>query len=309
MTYYKTLLVILLAALLAAANASAQPEEIPPDVFEAQPSGYLYADYPGVFDDAEGDEALGDGITIEMWVYFTEIPPERVSHRWEHWLIVAKPGSYYISAGGRALLDGYDRFQPESATKFIFALEGQPKPHDECDDNSCGRGVVWEQLEPGEFPISRWLHIAYQIVVKKDGTHDTEFYDRHGEGRGRFRAQMGRTGAPLFVGGAPIITFKNGVKWGDFFGTPEFESMRGYIDELRISKGWRYVPKGNIHPKRNFRVDKRTIALWRFEEGPGAPFYRDSSGNDYTLFPGGALTVPPLAKKPATWGSVKQGRF
>ena len=106
------------------------------------------------------------------------------------------------------------------------------------------------------------------------------------------------------VGGAPFITFNVGSTWGN-----EFGAMKGYIDEIRISKGWRYVPKGNIHPKRNFRVDKRTIALWRFEEGPGAPFYRDSSGNDYTLFPGGALTVPPLAKKPATWGSLKRVRF
>ena len=305
MIFYKTHWIILIAILLAAKTASAQPDEVPPDVFEALPGGYLHADYPGVFDDAEGDEALGDGITIEMWVYFTEIPPERQSHRWEHWLIVAKPGSYYISAAGRALLDGYDRLQPEGATKFILAVEDQPDERHGC----CGRGVAWEQLEPGEFPLSRWLHIAYQIVVKKDGTHRTEFYDSHGEGRRRFRAPMGRTEAPLFVGGAPIITFENGVKWGDFFGTPEFESMKGYIDEIRISKGWRYVPKGNIHPKRNFRVDKRTIALWRFEEGPGAPFYRDSSGNDYTLFPAGSLDVQPLSKMNITWGSLKQGRF
>ena len=306
MPYYKTLLAILLAALLVVQNSSARPEEVPSDVFEAQPDSYLYADYPGVFDDAEGDEASGEGITIEMWVYFTEIPPERMSHRWEHWLIVAKPGSYYISAGGRALLDGFDRILPEGTTRFIFAVEDQPDERHGC----CGRGVGPYQLEPGKFPLSRWLHIAFQIVVKKDGTHSTEFYDRHGEGRRRFSEQMGRTDAPLFVGGAPpIVTFENGVKWGDFFGTPEFESMKGYIDEIRISKGWRYVPKGNIHPKRNLRVDDRTIALWRFEEGPGAPFYRDSSGNDYTLFPGGALAVQPLAKKAATWGSLKRGRF
>ena len=309
MTYYKTLLVILLAALLAAANASAQPEEIPPDVFEAQPSGYLYADYPGVFDDAEGDEAFGDGITIEMWVYFTEIPPERQSYHFEHWAIVAKPGSYFISAAGRALKDHVNLLLPEGHTKLIFAVE-------ELTEGCCGRGEGGMWLEPGEFPLKRWLHIAYQLVVKKDGTHDTEFYDRHGEGRGRFSAQMGRTEAPLFVGGAPTVAFEND-KWGtwntdhfaDNLGNPVFESMKGYIDEIRISKGWRYVPKGNIHPKRNFRVDKRTIALWRFEEGPGAPFYRDSSGNDYTLFPGGSLDVQPLSRMNVTWGSLKQGRF
>ena len=305
MTYYKTLFAILLAALLVVPIASAQPEEVPPDVFEAEPGGYLYADYPGVFEDADGDEAFGDGITIEMWVYFTEIPPERQWHRPYNWIIVAKPGSYYISAGGRALLDSVDPLLPEGTTRLILAVEDQPDERHGC----CGRGVGGWLIEPGEFPLSRWVHIAYQIVVKKDGTHDTQFYDRHGEGRGRFRAPMGRTEAPLFVGGAPIVTFENGVKWGDLFGTPEFESMKGYIDEIRISKGWRYVPKGNIHPQRNFRVEKRTIALWRFEEGPGAPFYRDSSGNDYTLFPGGSLDVQPLSKMNITWGSLKQDRF
>ena len=306
MTYYKTLLLILLAVLFVAANTFAELEEVPPDVFEATPDGYLYADYPGVFDDAEGDEAFGEGITIEMWVYFTEIPPERQSLHWEHWAIVAKPGSYFISAAGRALKDNFDLVQPEGYTKLMFAVESLP--HDE-KHLCCGRGTAWQPLEPGEFPLKRWLHMAMQIVVKKDGTHRTEFIDRHGEVKRRFSGQMGRTEAPLFVGGAPMVTFENGDTWNNDYGKPVFESMKGYIDEIRISKGWRYVPKGNIHPNRNFRVDKRTIVLWRFEEGPGAPFYRDSSRNDYTLFPGGSLVVQPLARRAATWGSLKQGRF
>ena len=33
----------------------AVPERIPPDVIKTQRDGYLYADYPGVFDDAEGE--------------------------------------------------------------------------------------------------------------------------------------------------------------------------------------------------------------------------------------------------------------
>ena len=305
MTLNTILSVTLIAAILVAANAFAQPEEIPPDVFEAQYDGYLYADYPGVFDDAEGDEALGDGITIEMWVYFPEIPPERHSiHSSRHWLLIAKPGSYFISAVGRALEDTVDRHMPKGTTWITFAVE-------EIEERCCGYGIGGIIYEPGEFPLNRWIHLAFQIVVKKDGTHRTEFIDSFGTVRRRFSGQMGRTEAPLFVGGAPIVTFENDEwgTWNEFYGDPIFESMKGYIDEIRISKGWRYVPKGNIHPQRNFRVDKRTIALWRFEEGPGAPFYRDSSGNDYTLFPGGALTVPPLAKKSATWGSLKRARF
>ena len=60
---------ILTVYLLIALHAFAQPEEVPPDVFEAQPGGYLYADYPGVFDNIEGD-----GITIEAWIYLTARP-------------------------------------------------------------------------------------------------------------------------------------------------------------------------------------------------------------------------------------------
>ena len=128
-------------------------------------------------------------------------------------------------------------------------------------------------MSPASFPLKRWLHIAYQLVVKKDGTHRTEFIDRFGEGRSRFSGKMGRTEAPLFIGGAPTVTFEND-EWGtwntDFFGNPILESMKGYIDDIRITKGWRYGP-GNIRPQRKFRVEERTIALWRFEEGPGAP--------------------------------------
>ena len=46
-----------------------------------------------------------------------------------------------------------------------------------------------------------------------------------------------------------------------------------------------------IQAERQFRADGKTIALWRFKEGPGAALYRDSSGNGYTLFPGGSLSV------------------
>lgn len=302
MTPYQTLWTIVIVAFFVAANTFAEPEEIPPDVFEAAADGYLYVDYPGVFDDAEGDEAFGDGITIEMWIYFTEIPPERQWLRPYNWVIVAKPASYFISAAGRALEDGFDANMPEGFTRLTFAVE-------ENTEGCCGRGEGGMLYDPGEFPLNRWLHIAFQLVVKKSGTHDTTFIDRFGEGSGRFSAPMGRTEAPLYVGGAPKVTFENGDTWNNDWGKPVFESMKGYIDEIRISKGWRYVPKGNIHPKRNFRVDKRTIALWRFEEGPGAPFYRDSSGNDYTLFPAGSLDVQPLARRAATWGSLKQGRF
>ena len=117
---------------------------------------------------------------------------------------------------------------------------------------------------------------------------------------------MGRTSAPLMIGGATVVRFKEGSKWGYQYG-----SMEGYIDEFRISKGFRYGANngGEIRPRRHFRADAQTLALWRFEEGPGAPFYRDSSRNGYTLFPGGSLAVHPRDKAATTWGSLKRIRF
>lgn len=76
-------------------------------------------------------------------------------------------------------------------------------------------------------------------------------------------------------------------------GQKKNESMIGYIDEVHVSRGWRYPKRGEIQPKRHFLADERTIALWRFEEGPGAPLYSDSSGNGYTLVAGGSLAVHP----------------
>jgi hypothetical protein len=65
------------------------PEKVPPDVLKLHPGGYVYADYPDVFDAIEGD-----GITIEAWIYLTERPGDRAgeSDSNGNWLIVDKPG-------------------------------------------------------------------------------------------------------------------------------------------------------------------------------------------------------------------------
>ena len=76
-------------------------------------------------------------------------------------------------------------------------------------------------------------------------------------------------------------------EWGHLFDT-----MEGYIDEVHISRGLRYGRNGeHIRPPCHFRGDGSTIALWRFEEGPGAAIYRDSSDNGHHLVPGGSLAV------------------
>ena len=263
-------------------------------MFEAQRDGYLYADFPGVFDDVEGD-----GITIEAWIYLTDRPKDghySIEKFIEGlWIIFAKPGSYAVSIGGRNLDSGLDKREPEGTTILRFSISKQPTAHDAWG------GGIGMLIPPQEYPFSRWVHVAYQIVERKHGTERMLFYDSRHIGNGRKRAAMGRTPVPLVIGGTPLVKFEEGSKWGH-----KYESMVGFIDEVRVSRGFRYGPGGKMRPRRNFRADAQTIALWHFDEGPGAPIYQDSSGNDYHLFPGGSLAVEARNRLATTLGSLKR---
>ncbi len=273
----------------------AVPERIPSDVFEAQRDGYLYADYPGVFDDAEGE-----GITIEAWIYLTDKPKDGIYLKWEdlegQWIIFAKPGSYYVVIRGRDLHSA-EEHDPEGSTYLQFTFTRQPTA------THAGESSFTRHIPPGDFPFASWFHVAMQIVVTEAGSHREYFIDGNSMGSSFKPAPMRRTPAPFLIGGTPIINFKDGSRWGDLYE----ESFKGYVDEVQVSKGFRYVLKENFRPKRRFGADAKTIALWHFNEGPRAPFYRDSSGNGYTLFPGGSLAVEAGGKLATTWGSMKRG--
>ena len=276
----------------------AVPEGIPPDVFKAGRDGYLYADYPGVFDDAEGE-----GITIEAWIYLTDRPKD--GDYWDtnegRWLILGKPGSYHVSTTGRDLGSPIGPDAQEGLTYMWFAIE-------RAAGNSWGASSTGLPIAPEEFPLRRWVHFAHQIVVKQDDIHKILFYgtvpsyDRKNWSGDR-RRLMGRENTPLVIGGPKPLPPNYKWEWDK-----RFESMKGYIDEVRISKGASYGDEigAEIHPRRRFRADGRTIALWHFDEGPGAHFYRDSSGNNYHLFPGGSLAVEARDKLATTWGSLKR---
>ena len=251
----------------------AAPERIPPDVFKAQRDGYLYADYPGVFDDAEGE-----GITVEAWIYLTERPQD--GDYWVtsegRWIVLAKPGSYHVAITGRDLGHRNEGL-PEGFTWIEFGIE-------QATENSLSIQTTGRGIATDDFPLRRWVHIAPQIVVKQDGTHNIPFFDRVNTAGDRTRA-MGHTDAPLVIGGPKPVTLNNRWEWDK-----RFESMKGYIDEVRISKGAAYRDKigAKIRPSRRFRADRHTIALWHFREGPGATRYAESSGNGYTLHAGGS---------------------
>ena len=60
-------LMALLVWLIVSQGAVAQ--EVPDDLLELRPGGYAFADYPGVFDAIDGE-----GITLEAWIYLTDLP-------------------------------------------------------------------------------------------------------------------------------------------------------------------------------------------------------------------------------------------
>ena len=287
-TAYPSWALILIASILVVPKVVALPEKVPSDVLELRPGGYVYADYPGVFDDAEGD-----GITVEAWIYLTERPQDGDYHDPERrWIIFAKPFSYFVTITGRDLGPGPERLAPEGTTYIYFGVQRL------LGGGDLSSGISGRVIPPHDFPLKRWVHIAYQIAVKGNSTQENSYYDGGGSG-GIFGHAMGRTDAQLLIGG----TKRNGWGWG-------YGSMKGYIDEVRVSKGFRYgkEPGKKIRPEKRFREDGRTIALWHFDEGPGSRIYRDSSGNDYHLFPGGSLAtaVRSRGKLATTWGSLKR---
>ena len=275
-------------------HAFAQPEDVPADVLKLQPGGYVYADYQGVFDDVEGD-----GITVEAWIYLTDQPKDGDYSLTSEgqWIIFAKPGSYYVSISGKHLPE-LGVALPDGSTWLNYGIGPQP--------DSLGWTYRANRLSilPEHYPRSRWVHVAQQIVEDNDEVHAHHYFERILRSQSGPLEPMGRTLAPLLIGGTPIVNFAEGAQWGRLY-----ESMHGYIDEVRVSRGFRYgtVLGNRIQPKRKFRADRKTIALRRFEEGPGARLYRDSSGNGYALIPGGSLSISPRGKLTTTWGALKRG--
>ena len=92
----------------------------------------------------------------------------------------------------------------------------------------------------------RWIHAAFQI--RSGELNETAaFLDGAGDS-GAFKAEPVLVSyEPLFIGGRP------GCK-----------SIDGWIDEVRVSSKWRYVPR-SFTPPRRFERDEHTLALWHFD--------------------------------------------
>ena len=146
-----------------------------------------------------------------------------------------------------------------------------------------------------DLPVKEWIHV-------------TAIYDAsagmglNGKG-GNWccpRGHLIKSDKPVRIGG---IIFQDPER--SHFGGDNVK-LRGYIDEVRISKVVRYVgPEWEV-PKGKFKVDKHTISLWHFDEAPGINFFRDASGNGYDLWRSGVLAVEAQGKLTTTWGKLKR---
>ena len=259
-------------------------EDVPHDVFEARPGVYAYADYPSVFDD------IDEGITIEAWIYVSENPEPRKNDLDSsgRWVIFSKPGSYHITMTGRNLSDEFEQLILGVATFVGYRVEIE----------KTGKTGGGGSTDPNEY-LRRWVHFAFQITATERSTTYILYYNQTGATTDLVRVPpMKRSNSPLTFGGP---TFMYGRR-------NHYESMIGYFDEVRISKGMRYVhnKRLKIRADRPFQVDAQTIALWQFAEGANANSYHDSSGNGYTLSLGGLLAVQPHGKLATTWGNLKR---
>lgn len=142
----KSMYVSLVCWLFIVHQGFAVPEGIPPDVFKAQRDGYLYADYPGVFDDPENE-----GITVEAWIYLTDKPKD--GDHWDtsegRWLILAKPGSYHVAITGRDL-GHLNEGVPNGFAWIEFAIE-------RASENSLEAEIGGRGIAPDDFPLRAQL--------------------------------------------------------------------------------------------------------------------------------------------------------
>jgi hypothetical protein len=252
--------------------------------------GYYYAnDDKGLF-----EQALKNDMTIEFWVYLT-----RPTKAGEWWNLIAKPLNLNIQSVWAPMYGIIAEYQQSAdGSEYMNIMD--------CGYRGCGLII---SFSPNSFK-PRWLHIAWQGKLSKDGAriviNKRKFVNGKSTGAGSSstRTSIVDMKLPLYVGGLPPESLMP-IWREDSCPLEKAQTFDGLIDELRISNTWRYVRE---EPKirTRFNPDKWTVALWHFDEGEGAMSYADASGNGHTLLAGGSLTVLRKEKLPICWGRLKK---
>lgn len=248
---------------------------------ESSPAGGGWLDLNGVdnFAVCRDNDSLDKNLwlkafTIEAWIY-----PRRKPKRYEWWVIAGKPNTYEF-----AFIGFDDRLQIQSVTDFGIVFKGFWN----IDSSSTLVAQKGQRGFPADFKFNRWHHVA--VVFFKGAGLLKIYVDKVGVSTGWVGANFGMHDTPysLYVGG-----IEN--RDGSYFD--------GCIDELRISAR-PIVPDVKRNPRLD--VDRKTSALWHFDEPEGASLFRDASRNGNTLFGrGGRFPVASAAKLATTWAGVK----
>ena len=258
----------------------------------ASPAGGNYLVLDGVDDYAVLDfKTFGillpkgtDEFTVEAWVYPTTLPDMDT-----HAMILSQQVRMQVAvaAGGWLNIRKGD---------LVLAIQAHIDR---------GRGDVATPSRPVALSLNQWHHIAYQAKGRETATIVNDFVHILPQ-RTTLAHDLSEFERPrdFTLGGfGKKVEFHIDHYWGSF---------AGYIDEVRISRVARYnIDKKGFTPRKKFKDDAKTVALWHFDEPGGRRKFSDASGNTHHLVgEGGARTGIPLAVEPqgkltTIWGILK----
>ena len=233
-----------------------------------------------------------DEFTVEAWVYLTTPPGENV-----YAMILSQQVEMRAANDSEGWREIKKRIDWQKGDLFLIM-----RAHITAGGKPAGTPFSPIALSPNQ-----WNHIAYQAKGRQTATIVNDLAKTVPQGV-TLRDDLSHLKHPqdFTLGG-----FGEKIEIGkDYFRG----SFAGCIDEVRISTVARYdVDKNGFTPRKKFRDDAKTIALWHFDEPSGTRKFSDASGNAHHLVgKNGAktgnttLAVEPHGKLTTTWAQLKQ---
>ena len=232
-----------------------------------------------------------DEFTVEAWVYLTTPPDENV-----YAMILSQQVEMRAANDGEGWREIKKRIKWQKGDLFLII-----RGHITAGGKPAGTGFSPIALSPNQ-----WNHIAYQAKGRQRATIVNDLAKTVPQGI-TLRDDLSHLKHPkdFTLGGfGEKIEIRENYFRGPF---------AGCIDEVRISTVARYdVDKDGFTPRRKFKQDRKTIALWHFDELGGARKFLDASGNAYHLVgkngakTGNTLVVEPQGKLTTTWAQLKR---
>lgn len=243
---------------------------------------YLYAE-----DDPSLDFRLRNNFAVQFWFKLESVPEIPSEQR----VLLLKPGSYAFVILAEVVIENRDGVQLKRHIPTLFIMSRKE------EGGSSDVGVLGG-ISPGE-----WHHFAFETWL--EGGVRRSFIYYNGNHPHDLNLPNGMwcddTDNRFYVGNVPDKALDGFEYTVVRYGT--FISGTIYVDELQLSIPPLGRPRLNVRSKPN----PRTMALWRFIEGPDASKYVDSArGNTLFRHP---LSVSADRGLTTTWGRLKSNGF